>query len=167
MTDSNYKLKKLYNGVYGYTNAELTDKKAKELIKRHPLGIEMFCVLPPELQKKVDEKKAEEVKAIEEKHRKYAEKVKADKAKQLGVERKAIAARQRPTMIDLQNKSEEAVKEAQANSIERRELRMKQLLEMDRKRLVYKIKRINKVKSLSLSTNGSTEEIAKRIFNNE
>ncbi len=62
----NYVLKALYNGVYGYTNDELTDKKAEKLAKEHGRGYELFAVLPVDIQKKVDERKAAYLKAKEE-----------------------------------------------------------------------------------------------------
>lgn len=58
----NYKLKGKYNGVYGYTNEELTDKKAEKLVKEHARGYDLFAVLPVEIQKKIDEQLATEEK---------------------------------------------------------------------------------------------------------
>lgn len=83
----NYELKGKYNGVYGYTNAELTDKKAEKLVKEHPRGYDLFAILPSEIQKKIDEQLAIEKKKIE-----------------------ADVIKKRETLLDKQLKAEEGAK---------------------------------------------------------
>lgn len=60
----NYELKGKYNGVYGYTNEELTDKKAEKLVKKHPRGHDLFAVLPSDIQKKIDDRLEIEAKNV-------------------------------------------------------------------------------------------------------
>lgn len=83
----NYELKGKYNGVYGYTNAELTDKKAEKLVKEHKRGYDLFAVLPSDIQKKIDEQLVIDAKKIE-----------SDRLKK------------RETMLDKQLKAEEEAK---------------------------------------------------------
>lgn len=46
MADCNYRIKNMYDGVLGYFNKDLTDKKAKELINKHKAGLELFSEYP-------------------------------------------------------------------------------------------------------------------------
>jgi hypothetical protein len=41
-----YRLKAKYDGILGVKNSEMTDKKAKELIKTHPRGEGLFAEIP-------------------------------------------------------------------------------------------------------------------------
>lgn len=50
----NYEIKGKYNGVWGYDNDSLTDKKAKKLIKDHPRGVELFAIYPKPTPKKTE-----------------------------------------------------------------------------------------------------------------
>ena len=161
----NYVLKGLYNGVYGYTNDELTDKKAEDLIKKHRRGIELFAVLPKELQKKVDEKLAIEQKEIKDKRLKWADKVKADREVQTSTGKKVIESRKRDTMLDKQLKAEAVIKDAldkaESETKDKRKSRLNHLLSWDKVRLV------KKAKSLDITSTGSGEELAKRIHKTE
>lgn len=44
--DCDYVLKSKYDGVYGYFNKDMTNVRAKKLIKVHPKGEDLFIKLP-------------------------------------------------------------------------------------------------------------------------
>lgn len=143
----NYKLKGKYNGVHGYTNDDLTDKKAEKLVKEHPRGYDLFAVLPVDIQKKIDDRAAIEAKNIE-----------------------AFRLKERDTMLDKQLKAEaeakniakaEAIAGQQADAGTKRRARLVQLLSWDRDRLV------KKAKDIGVIATGSGKELAKRIHKNE
>ena len=99
-----YELKGKYNGVYGYTNDSLTDKKAEALVKKHPRGNDLFAVLPSKLQKERDDKIALDAKPIEEYRKGKRSEVKAEQEKQ---EAKLLAdSPKRITVVQMQNKVE-------------------------------------------------------------
>lgn len=52
MTDSGYRLKKMYNGIRGVYNESITVKQAKDLIKNHPRGEGLFDVIPEKKERK-------------------------------------------------------------------------------------------------------------------
>jgi len=149
----NYQLKGKYNGVYGYNNADLTNKKAQKLIKEHPRGIELFSALPPDLQKIVDDKKEAEQRAYEDGIEKYNENVIADRQVQKESERKAEKYKEEQNNLKLsaqnakkadERKARDAEKSAKLARIEARKI--DEIEERERKK-ADKAARISKQKA--------------------
>ena len=156
-----YKLKGKYNGVWGYKNAELTNKKAEKLAKDHPRGHDLFAELPKEIQDRIDKELAEieaKKKSIEDKLKKQVEQDKAAAEKKLQAD--ADAAK-RQTMLDKQHEAEEAKAKLEDEVVTRKRSRFVELLSKDRSWL------ITKAKKLKISATGETKDIAKRIHKTE
>ncbi len=162
-----YLLKGKYNGVWGYSNAELTDKKAAKLAKEHPRGYELFAELPKEIQDKIDKEIAEiedEKKAITDKLKKQVEQDKADAVEKLQTDADGAEIK---TMLDKQIEAEQIKKELEEEAKTRSQARLVELLGKDKTWLKTKIKKLNKLNDLNLSVSGSEKELAKRIHQNE
>lgn len=99
-----YELKGKYNGVYGYTNDKLTDTKAEVLAKKHPLGSDLFSVVPAKLQKVRDEARTASAKSLEDYRSKIRAEVKAEQNKQ--AEKLIADSPKRITVIDMQRNAE-------------------------------------------------------------
>lgn len=104
-TKCQYQLHGKYNGLEGYTNDKLTDKKAEALAKSHPRGFDLFKVVPDKLQKERDAQIAKDEKAA-------ADIVAASKAK-VKAEKDRVAAqfagggrKKRISLRDIQNTNE-------------------------------------------------------------
>lgn len=114
----NYKLKGKYNGVYGYTNDKLTDKKAEKLVKEHARGYDLFAVLPVDIQNGIDERLAIEQKKIE------SDKVKA-----------------RESLLDKQLRAEEEAKKLiRKEAIAKEELEAKEKIKAHKEKLALRTK---------------------------
>ena len=156
-----YKLKGKYNGVWGYKNAELTDKKAEKLAKDHHRGHDLFAELPKEIADKIKDKDVKRAAAIQaeiDKKKEEVEQVKADAEKKLKAD--ADAAK-RQTMLDKQHEAEKAKAALETEAETRKRARFVELLSKNRKWL------IGKAKKLKISAQGETKEIATRIHKNE
>jgi len=163
----NYELKGKYNGVWGYSNAELTDRKAAKLAKEHPRGYGLFAKLPAEIQNKIDKRLAEietKNKANEDWLKKKVEQSKATAEKKLKADADAV---NRKTMIDKQNEAERAKLALEEEAETRSRARLVELLGKDKTWLKAKIKKLNKQNGWNHSVSGDVKELAKRIHQNE
>lgn len=146
---SKFRLKGKYNGVYGYTNAEMTDKKAHALAKKHPRGWGLFAQVDDEVGKKL--KKEQDAQREAE----------ANKAGD------SIEESKRKTMLDRQKEAEElAIKkreQLEAEEKKRSEDRMSELMEKDIDWLKRKAGKLG-IKTTAKST---VKSLAKAIHEKE
>ncbi len=158
---SQFKLKGKYNGIYGYTNADMTDKKAEELAKKHPRGYDLFELLPPEIQKRLDDLVEKDKAEIRE------------RAEQVSREAEAahqVAGKKVKDAEDVRNKKAILVKQREAEAIkktqkdEEKNGKRARHVELLGKHIEW-LKR--KAKKLKLSTQGDQKALANRIYNKE
>lgn len=146
---SKFRLKAKYNGVYGYKNSEMTDKKAHELAKKHARGWGLFD--------QVDDKVG---KQLEKEEKERLEKLAKEAEKQVGEQK-------RKTMLDIQAEAEAEAKRKrealEAEAASRSKARLVELLNKDLEWLR------NKAKKLKIKTSPKTtaKALAKAIHEKE